>query len=339
MSERFVWVSDVARGEWLRPMEAEPVGSILSIVPRGFEAYARVFHAVERDRPRDTKTWMGVDEATSFDGVADMAAMLETERATWGQAALSFGTAMHSQAQFPRLVRRDYGSADGAISADGWRYGDTSEGCFDAVSLTTAAAVLARHTTTPDAGVAAVWDGWGGLVSSAGAAYLETGWIEGIPARYTDDPSLGDRIAAAARAGIAGARSMFEALPGLGRAEPEPGSGLLAREIAAGPRFDLQGDTGRCYVLFEAGANDFADASWPDKAPWVNETMWAQSPSILWPDDHSWVLATEIGFDSTLVAGTRALIRELVQTPGLEVLSIRPDADLSWDGDVPNRPE
>ncbi|WP_368831374.1 hypothetical protein [Kocuria arenosa] len=67
--------------------------------------------------------------------------------------------------------------------------------------------------------------------------------------------------------------------------------------------------------------------------------MWAHSPSILWPDDHAWVLATEIDFDSTLVAGTRALVRELMQTSGLEVLSIPTDADLSRDGDVLNRPE
>jgi hypothetical protein len=67
--------------------------------------------------------------------------------------------------------------------------------------------------------------------------------------------------------------------------------------------------------------------------------MWAQSPSILWPDDHAWVLATEIDFDSTLVAGTRALVRELVETPGLEVLPISTDADLTWDGDVLNRPQ
>ena len=29
MSERFKWVPDLARGEWLRPMEAETFGSIL----------------------------------------------------------------------------------------------------------------------------------------------------------------------------------------------------------------------------------------------------------------------------------------------------------------------
>lgn len=345
MAERFEWVPEVERGEWLRPMEAEPFGSILSIVPRGFEAYARLFHPVERDRPRGTKTWQGVDETTYFDRVEDIAASLETERCTWAKAAASFGTTMHAEAQYARLVRRDYGKVEGAVAADGWRYGDTREGCLDAAALTAAAVALARHTSTPDTGVAAVWEGWGGLVSSAGVAHLMFESSDGLAARYTDesaaqmaDPSLHERLGMAARQGIAGARSMIEALAGLARHEPEPGSGVLAREVAAGPRFDLHGGTGRRYVLFEAGANDFADGAWPHQAPWVDEVMWAQSPSILWPEDHSWVLATEIDFDSTLIAGTTALIHELVHTPGLEVLPIRPNADLTWDGDVPNRP-
>lgn len=302
MSERFQWVSDLTRGEWLRPMESESFNSILSVVPRGFEAYARVFHPVERDRPRDTNTWNGVDTATHFDGVDDIAAALETQRIAWAQVAAAFGTTMHAEAQYARLVGRGYGDAGGAIDADGWRYSDTLEGCLEAGSLTTVSAVLARHTTTPDAGIAAIWEGWGGLVSSACAVYVESEEEPRAVPRYT-----------------------------------EPGPGLLSSQISAGPRFDLHGQTGRHYILFEAGANDFEDSCWPNCAPWVGEVMWAQSPSLLWPDDHSWVLATEIDFDSTLIAGTTALIRELIETPGLEALPIRSDADLTWDGDRRNR--
>ncbi|GAB3617391.1 hypothetical protein GCM10027416_19480 [Okibacterium endophyticum] len=346
MSERFEWVPDATRGEWLRHMEAEPFGSILSVVPRGFEAYARLFHPVDRDRPHDTKTWQGIDEATYVDGVDDIAASLETERATWAQAAASFGTTMHAEAQYARLVRRDHGNVHGAIAADGWRYGDTFEGCLDAASLATASAVLARHTATPDAGIAAIWEGWGGLTRSAGVAYVVAESSDGLSAHHADEaaahtgqPSLRERLAAVARQGMTRARSAIEALPGRAHGQPEPGSGVLTRDVAVGPRFDLHGDTGRHYILFEAGANDFAGAAWPGRAPWADEVMGAHSPSILWPDDHSWVLATEIDFDSTLVAGTNALIRELVQTPALEVLPIRTDADLTWDGDGLNRPE
>jgi len=62
-----------------------------------------------------------------------------------------------------------------------------------------------------------------------------------------------------------------------------------------------------------------------------------RSPPELWPDDHAWVLATEIDFDSTLIAGTTELIETLLQTPGIEVLQIQPGADLTRDGDDLNR--
>ncbi len=170
MSESFGYVRDVSRGEWLRPLEAEPFGSILSIVPRGYEMYARVFHPLKRDRPVPTKTWQGIDEATYFKGFADIDSLLESERATWAQAATSFGTTMHPEAQYARLVPHESDVVQQAIAPDGWRYGEPHEGSLDATSLTATARVLARHTSTPDAGIAAIWSGWGGLVSSVGAA-------------------------------------------------------------------------------------------------------------------------------------------------------------------------
>lgn len=315
MSQQFTWVPDLTRGEWLRPLEEEPFGSILSIVPRGFEAYARVFHPIDRDRPRATKTWQGVDEMTYAYEVDDIGASLETEGTTWAAAAVSFGTIMHAEAQYARLVRHNDHS--GSISADGWRYGDTSIGSLDPVSLSTLSAVLACHTGTPEGGIAAIWEGWGGLVSGTSARYVSFG--------SDDAPSDLD------------IQRALDSLSGRNGQDPEPGTGILQLDAAVGPRFDLHGDTGRSYILFEVGVADLADAAWPDRAPWVDEVMWAQSPSILWPDDHSWVLATEIDFDSTLIAGTRDLISELLRTEGLEVLPITTDADLTWGGDTLNR--
>jgi len=108
MVERFEWVPDITRGEWLRPMEAESFGSVLAVVPRGFEAYARVFHPIERDRPRTTKTWHGIDESTHLNGVSDISAALDTERVSWATAAASFATTMDAEAQFTRLVGREW---------------------------------------------------------------------------------------------------------------------------------------------------------------------------------------------------------------------------------------
>ncbi|PRZ15245.1 hypothetical protein [Nesterenkonia sandarakina] len=308
MTRAFSWVPDVGRGEWLRSMEAEPFSSLFSVVPRGFEMYARVFHPVERDRPRATRSWHAIEASTCFDDAADIWALLETERCTWSAAAASFGTTMHAEAQYARLIRYVSGEEVGAVSEDGWRYGEPSEGALDASTLTAASQVLARHTATPHAGIAAIWEGWGGLVSSAGSK------------RYL------------------AMRSLQMSLPRLAPRAPKSGTGVLAPDIAAGPRFDLHGDTGRSYVLFEAGAADFADPRWPARAPWTDDADWVPSPSIFWPEDHSWVLATEIDYDSTLIAGTAALISDLVRTPGLEVLVIHPNADLTWDGDSVNRP-
>lgn len=327
MSEQFAWVSDVSRGEWLRAMENEPFGSVLSIVPPGYEAYARIFHPATRDRPRAEGSWEGLDQEEYFTGTRDIEASLEIQSATWSQVAASFGTTMHAGAQYPRLMRSEDRDVDGEIGPDGWRYSGAHEGSIDANSLATASAVLARHTSTPDAGIAAIWEGWGGLVSSAGYARF-FGWeLSGSPLR---DGLLKARLAAARWV-----RGIAASLP---PRQPAPGTGLLSREAAAGPRFGLHADTGRSYVLFEVGANDLADAAWTQRAPWIDDYRLAQSPSILWPDDHAWLLATEIDFDSTLIAGSTALIREFVQAHGIEALPLRPDANLSWDGDDVNRP-
>lgn len=328
---RFAWVPDIERGAWLSPMRDERFGSMHSVIPRGFEAYARIFHRIERDRPRETNTWLGINPVTYFDYVDDIEAALETERTTWAQAAASFGTTMHAAAQYPRLVRRDYGDSDGAIAPDGWRYGSTQEGSLGSGVLAAASAVLARHTRTPDAGIAAIWEGWGGLISSAG--YSEFRLVA------TGDTGMRARLAMLGRRGAEWLRGWRMAARSTFGPAPKPGSGLLPRDVAVGPRLELDEGTGRPFILFEAGARDFAEESWVNEAPWVHNAHWPQSPSILWPDDHAWVLATEIDYDSTLVGGSTALIRELVQAPGVEALPLRPDADLSWDGDDINRAE
>lgn len=60
-----------------------------------------------------------------------------------------------------------------------------------------------------------------------------------------------------------------------------------------------------------------------------------QSPSLFWPADRSWCVATEIDFDSTLVGGTRALI-DGVMASALEVWEVRPNDLLAYDADLFN---
>lgn len=63
-----VWTPDVSLGAWLSPRLAgwsEGSGTpVTSVVPGGYEAYARVLHPVGRDGSEDQTTWAAVCEAT-----------------------------------------------------------------------------------------------------------------------------------------------------------------------------------------------------------------------------------------------------------------------------------
>ena len=60
-----------------------------------------------------------------------------------------------------------------------------------------------------------------------------------------------------------------------------------------------------------------------------------QLVNLLWPDDRSWFVASEIDFDSTLVGCSAETARRILGS-GLEAAIVLPDADLSSTGDQIN---
>ena len=60
------------------------------------------------------------------------------------------------------------------------------------------------------------------------------------------------------------------------------------------------------------------------------------TPSLAWPDDHSWCVATEVDFDSTVVAATEECAAALLADDRLEALRVQPDDRLDFGGDVLN---
>jgi hypothetical protein len=54
-----------------------------------------------------------------------------------------------------------------------------------------------------------------------------------------------------------------------------------------------------------------------------------EAPSLIWPADRSWFVASEVDFDSTLVGGSQALVGALVAAADLEVLEVEPDTLLT----------
>jgi hypothetical protein len=279
-------------GAWLRPLLDATGRDMHCVVPHGYAAYARVFHPASRDRPADTSSWHGQTRSELVD--------VESEPVTWSSVAGIFGTSMHALAQYHRLPGPEAGQYREVLDADGWRYFEPQQGNLDVRVLASVASVLGRHTATPETGVAAIWEGWGGLTSSAGYGRLT--------------PTASDQAAGT----------------GTGAFAPEdgPGSGVLPAAVVNGPRLQLPG---RAHFLFSAGSRDFTDPAWTFDAPWHRDPVWPQSPSLLWAEDRAWVMVTEIDFDSTVVAGSSALIADLVSDPGIEALQISEGADLTWD--------
>src|SRR5439155_11541610 len=61
---------------------------------------------------------------------------------------------------------------------------------------------------------------------------------------------------------------------------------------------------------------------------------WMVAASLAWPDDRSWFVATEIDFDSTLVACGESCAAALLANSRLESLEVPPDGRLDIEGDV-----
>lgn len=90
---------------------------------------------------------------------------------------------------------------------------------------------------------------------------------------------------------------------------------------------------GRDYFLFEGPKR--AVMHWPGM-----DAIWSQSANRIWPKDHAWCIATEIDWDSTLVAGPAAMCSAILTDDRVEVFEVGYDDDLSWFGDTINpRPD
>jgi hypothetical protein len=213
-------IADVSAGDWIAERLRGPLGTVGSVVPRGFAAYARVLHPVEFDDGRTPLTWAQVCQFT--------------------------GRIPHAFMQWSAITTRT-GEAEVATVRSGvWDNGDVQVGGLAPSALSALIDVLAPATGGQDC-FHALWERWDYLLFRGPLqAALDMGW-HGSPSGF------------------------------------EP-----------------------------------------------------QSPSLLWPADHSWCVSTKIAFDSTLVAGSEDLINAILTAPGLDAWPIEPDDDLTASADLPN---
>lgn len=349
-SAPFAWTSEVGRGAWIAEGldgdwddELRRRGPALGdIVPVGFDALIRVLHPFSRDRPA-TGSWADYWRLEAEAGVSgdwDELPGITDELVSWRAAAEAHGGDLRPGSLAFRLLGfEEYGrQPDGTeVNADGWRYGLPAEGDLEPESLAAVARVLAEHTGTPARGIAAVWEGWGGLVSAQGVGFFGWPgdsrlplpvWAERLRVRVWNR-TFDFRM----RRQRFGLRAALHAvlLPGVDQPD---GSGVLPREAAAGLRLELPN---RAYICFEAGIADFAVAEgpggWCSRAPWIDgeDLLGAcQGPNLIWPEDRAWFLISEIDFDSTLIACSRACADALLAASGVEAVEITRDTPL-WD--------
>jgi len=283
------WLKDPFAGQWIVESTSGGFGgTVPNLLPQGFEAYVRVFHPMTRSAPGESREYV-----------------------TWADAAADFGTHMGPLAQSARLLgREDPWGYEAVTSPSGWTYEPPGPG--DLTNLPAVVRVLADHTTT-SASVAAIWEGWGGLVSSQGRSMM---------AFATSGGRIGGafaRVAWTARAGYQRVRSHFAY-------REAPGTGVLPAGVATGPKLEMPG---RAYFLARLDLADLCADDWAERVIWTDPPF-VRTPSLLWPDDHAWCLATEIDFDTTLIGGTRDLAAALLAAPGLEALEIDRNASLMW---------
>jgi hypothetical protein len=127
--------SDAAPARWLASALEKPWGRggsanyAAAVIPRGFAAYARLFHPA----------WLAGEERDI----------------TWAEAAAHAGTRAHARMQWHAITRagNDGGGPGGLVPPEAGRMPERM--------LKVLVGHLERHTGTPDSCCFAVWDGWG----------------------------------------------------------------------------------------------------------------------------------------------------------------------------------
>ncbi|MBP2436958.1 hypothetical protein [Microbacterium amylolyticum] len=294
------WVSDVAVGQWLRDQRAGAWG-----VPEGFPAYARVFHPAYRERPVGT-SWPPPEDAAAWESFAERQPEVDQERVTWRETADALGVPMHPLVRWNDLVGVDPHSGSGDVrDLAGWRYHDPEDGNLEPDVLAATSRHFIAHTPTPDDAYAAVWDGWAEIVG----APLSGG--SGAAMRYAGgkDPRHDAVLASSFRDAFG---SIFR--------KPRWRAGILPDDVSRGPRLPM---VGRDHILFRAPLGHWEHDSWPESTPWcAPERMRVFSPSLMWPEDRSWVLMTDPDDNSTIIAGSEALIDAICADDAIEALRL-----------------
>ena len=224
----------------------------------------------------------------------------------WATVAAWSGGSAHAMAEFEPMAReRGRPSVARPFTAP------PHDGALPPATLEALSDVLARYTAMPDRCHFGLWEGYG--------------WIDWMAVE----------MRLAAKLGLPNRTYLlFEgplvAISDLGWREDLSDGSLRTRALDRRP------------IGFRERASAFV---WPKETEKVGHrppassdvTLHRESPNLIWPDDRSWFVASEIDLDSTFVGGSTGLINELLGDGRLEAWPARPADPVTADSDRLNR--
>lgn len=226
----------------------------------------------------------------------------DCEQVRWADIATWSGREIHALAQFKHLSRPVPGSD---TQPKPWHF-EPNDGDPPPEVLSPLRRILARHTRTPDKCWFCLWEGWGQLNEGA------TGVQIALP---PDSKETGEEV--------------------IDRLGIWTGAAILPKVIAL-PRVELPG---RGYFLLSGPLSSIIDeemVAGSSEEGHSGVEFVSQPPSIFWPEDKSWCVASEIDLDSTYVAGSTELIAELLDEPALETWPAKREDRIDWAADEIN---
>lgn len=227
---------------------------------------------------------------------------LDGEAVRWGKIAAKRGTTMHAAAQFTPISGI---SEDGiALVEDAWEGEAPSSEGLPTSQLAAIAPLLVANTQTPAQIFLGLWNGF---------AFIHGG--DRIEVLLDHDPALSDEENAARHAA----------------ANAEAKRPAFSDEVRNGETLHM-GSGYRSYYIFEGQEEDLASPLWAR----TSEGEQRQAPNLAWPEDRAWLLSTELYEDSSIIAGSRALIDQLVACPRIEAHEVSIDTRLDLAGDAIN---
>jgi len=89
---------------------------------------------------------------------------------------------------------------------------------------------------------------------------------------------------------------------------------------------------GRDHVVLSGPLSAVDQIGYADQS----NVIWGEVPNLIWPSDRSWLVVSEVDFDSTLVGGSSELVEALIADSDLEVYAVEPDTSLAAFSDEIN---